>query len=352
MQASSVTILTIDDDGFLCDTISDYLEEKEFACLDAQSGPEGLELFRREDPDLILLNIHMPKMSGLQVLETMARESPETPVVIIARAGDSADIAKVLRFGAWDYITKPIHDIEILLHTVQKALERSRLVRENRRYEQHLADLVRQSAAQLGQANRALEEANASLRAKDIALKEVLSCIEGQKRELAESIGCRVDEIVLPMLRRLKQGLSRDQRRLADQIERSLQEVASPFLRRGEAAVPPDPRGPVGQGGREPGEGLARHCQHASAKHPQEAGPGGQEDRSGDVSRHAALRGRLTPLRPQPCLGGHSRHCGRAPPSGIVPTRSLPFFPVQSCWCEAWIRSICIARQSEQEMRN
>ncbi|MDP6546510.1 MAG: response regulator, partial [Phycisphaerae bacterium] len=156
MERGPIRVLVVDDDKLLCKTISVYLEEQGMVCYRAHDGADGLELFRRERPDLVLLDIRMPGMPGPEMLEILVKESPETPVVVMSATADMIDVVAVLRLGAWDYLIKPIAKMSFLEHTIQKALERARLIRDNRRYRQHLETEVLNRTRELQQANEAL----------------------------------------------------------------------------------------------------------------------------------------------------------------------------------------------------
>ena len=147
-------ILTIDDEPILRDIIVGYLEDSNFQVIEAANGPEGIELCRREQPDLVLCDLRMPGMDGLQVLAFLTEEFPETPVIVISGMGRISDAVDALKLGAWDYITKPIEDMATLEHSVQQCLERARLRRENRAYRENL-EVVN---AQLQQSLRRLQQ--------------------------------------------------------------------------------------------------------------------------------------------------------------------------------------------------
>jgi sigma-B regulation protein RsbU (phosphoserine phosphatase) len=128
------TLLIIDDEAVVRQSLQEYLEDSGFATIEADSGKQGLEKFRAEKPNLILTDIRMNDMNGLDLLGTITQESPDTPVIVISGAGVMNDAIKALRLGAWDYFIKPIQDMAVLEHSICKALERSRLVEENERY--------------------------------------------------------------------------------------------------------------------------------------------------------------------------------------------------------------------------
>ena len=131
-------ILSIDDEYMLRRTLVAYLEDSGFTMVEAENGKLGLEVFRKEKPDLVLTDIQMPEMTGIEVLKQIAKESPQTPVVVISGAGGMNDVIEALRYGAWDYLTKPITDMAVLEHTVTKCLERARLIAENMAYREEL----------------------------------------------------------------------------------------------------------------------------------------------------------------------------------------------------------------------
>ncbi len=153
-MAKAAKILTIDDEQALREIIAAYLEDSEFEVIQADSGAEGIELCRREHPDLVLCDLRMPGLNGLQVLEILIREFPEMPLIVISGMGRISDAVDALKLGAWDYITKPIEDMAALEHSVQQCLERARLRRENRAYREHLETVN----AQLQQSLRRLQQ--------------------------------------------------------------------------------------------------------------------------------------------------------------------------------------------------
>jgi len=98
---------------------------------------QALSRLRQEPLDLVLLDIRMPEMDGLELLAALRREDPELTVIMMTAYGSIEVAVQAMRHGAYDFITKPF-DSEALVRTVQKGLERSRLLRENRRLRRHL----------------------------------------------------------------------------------------------------------------------------------------------------------------------------------------------------------------------
>ncbi|MDZ7580683.1 MAG: sigma-54 dependent transcriptional regulator [Deltaproteobacteria bacterium] len=98
----------------------------------ASSGQKALQAISREPFDLVLADIKMPEMGGLELLELIKREQPELTVVMMTAYGTVDTAVEAMRNGAYDFVTKPF-DHEALVVRLEKALERSRLLRENRR---------------------------------------------------------------------------------------------------------------------------------------------------------------------------------------------------------------------------
>ncbi|MBN9288780.1 MAG: hypothetical protein BGO43_01255 [Gammaproteobacteria bacterium 39-13] len=144
-------ILSVDDDPDILKRISTYLEDSGFIVFEASNGKEALNLFASKKPDLVLCDLIMPEMSGLELLEILKKESPETPIIVISATEVMGDVIEALRLGAWDYIAKPITNMAVLEHAVCRALERGRLVIENRNYRAQLEEKNMQLTQSLGQ---------------------------------------------------------------------------------------------------------------------------------------------------------------------------------------------------------
>ncbi len=136
----SPVILTIDDEELVRESFRFLLEEYGYTVLEAANGRVGIEMFTAMNPDLVLVDLRMPEIDGLEVLKTIVQQSPDTPIIVVSGTGIIGDAVEAIREGAWDYIVKPIENFDILQHTIRKALERSQLIRENREYQRHLED--------------------------------------------------------------------------------------------------------------------------------------------------------------------------------------------------------------------
>jgi len=132
-------ILIIDDDASLRRVLEYNLQQAGYDVSAASSGEEGLHLFTEVSPALVITDMKMPGMDGMQVLKSIKEQSAETLVIIITAFG-TVDIAvEAMKGGAHDYITKPFNRDALRL-TVDKALQFTRLSAENRRLKSELAD--------------------------------------------------------------------------------------------------------------------------------------------------------------------------------------------------------------------
>jgi DNA-binding NtrC family response regulator len=127
-------ILLIEDESAIRRVLSKILAEENstYNITEAPDGLAGMELAKDNDYDLILCDIKMPKMDGVEVLEAIKKIKPEIPVVMISGHGDLDTAVNTMRLGAFDYISKP-PDLNRLLNTVRNALDRKTLVVENSR---------------------------------------------------------------------------------------------------------------------------------------------------------------------------------------------------------------------------
>jgi len=135
---AKATILSIDDDYAVRSVIRSHLENFGYHVIEAEDGAVGLNQFRTHNPDVVLVDLRMPGVDGLEVLKTVVQESPDTPVIVVSGTGVLADAIETLQMGAWDYILKPIIDMASLDHTIQKSIEQVRLRKDKQKYQKYL----------------------------------------------------------------------------------------------------------------------------------------------------------------------------------------------------------------------
>lgn len=152
------TVLIIDDDKYVRRAFRRELERGGVQVLEAEDGTSGLRSFRERVPSAVVLDLRMPGLDGLDVLSSLVEESPETPVVVVSGEGTMTDVVEALRRGAWDFVSKPVLDNEILLRGIWRGLEKAALLRQNREYAESLKQMNKRLT-------RALDELRADERA-------------------------------------------------------------------------------------------------------------------------------------------------------------------------------------------
>ena len=134
-------ILVIEDEAAIRRVLIKIISEESdsYVVEEAENGLEGIEKFKDNDYDLVLCDIKMPKMDGVEVLEKAKKIKPEIPFVMISGHGDLDTAVNTMRLGAYDYISKP-PDLNRLLNTVRNALDRKVLVVENKRLKKKVSE--------------------------------------------------------------------------------------------------------------------------------------------------------------------------------------------------------------------
>jgi phosphoserine phosphatase RsbU/P len=157
MQVTSASLLVVDDDRLICEMMARDLRRKGHEVSVATRGEDALTLVERQPIDLILLDVMMPGMSGMEVLRRirLSHAPIDLPIIMATALGESSDIVKALDLGANDYVTKPL-DLEVVIARVHTHLLLKRSVEQIRQLERSLAD----RNAELQQSNERLAKIN------------------------------------------------------------------------------------------------------------------------------------------------------------------------------------------------
>jgi two-component system, response regulator, stage 0 sporulation protein F len=123
-MTDSGRILIVDDEAAVREVLSDYFVERGYAVFTAADGGEGLAVFARERPDVVLLDVRMPGLDGLQVLKRLRAADPDVAVIMVTANEDVALAREMLSIGAFDYVSKPF-DFEHLNRMVVTAFAHS-----------------------------------------------------------------------------------------------------------------------------------------------------------------------------------------------------------------------------------
>ena len=148
-----MNLLVVDDEETLRSVVSQVLSADGFVVAEAASGEEALEAFRTECHPLVITDIRMKGMSGIELLTQIKLHNPDTEVVIMTSHASLDSALTALRAGAYDYLIKPFESLDLISAVAGRAADKARLVARNR-------ELVQQ----LKQANEELQEANGILK--------------------------------------------------------------------------------------------------------------------------------------------------------------------------------------------
>lgn len=146
-------ILLVDDEEGIRRVLGISLRDSGYQVSTATSGEEALHIFRKKQPSIVLTDIKMPGMDGIELLQKIKEESPDTEVIMITGHGDMGLAIKSLKFEATDFITKPISD-DALEIAMKRAKERIWMRAKLREYTENLEELVREKSKKLIEAER------------------------------------------------------------------------------------------------------------------------------------------------------------------------------------------------------
>lgn len=137
-SVQAARLLVIDDDPAVRLSIRGFLEDSGFTVLEADSGKQGVAICAEQHPDLVLCDLRLPDLDGLEVIRSVTSTHINIPVIVISGLGEVHDVVQALRLGAADYLTKPIKDLEVLEHSIRRSLNQAELIAQNKSYAEQL----------------------------------------------------------------------------------------------------------------------------------------------------------------------------------------------------------------------
>jgi diguanylate cyclase (GGDEF)-like protein len=173
MNTLPARILVIDDEQSLLELLGEFLSDHGHEVILANTGAKGLDLYNSEHPDLALIDLMLPDLSGFDVLKHISSRDEETALIVISGVGSTDHVIEALRRGAWDFLIKPFTNLELVLHAVDQGLEKVRLKRENRRYREHLEEEVRKRTLELREEILARKRIEEDLRRSELRYREL-----------------------------------------------------------------------------------------------------------------------------------------------------------------------------------
>ena len=147
-------ILVVDDDESLRGVLSMVLEDDGYQVGTAASGEEALAMYLAEPFPLVITDVRMGGMSGIELLQKLKEINPETEVIVITSYASVDNVLNALRFGAYDYLVKPFEALDFISNVVVRAVEKIRLIQENRA----MLENLQRNKIELEQKNRTLQD--------------------------------------------------------------------------------------------------------------------------------------------------------------------------------------------------
>lgn len=135
---SLAKVLVIDADGNMREHVAGYLQNTGYNTITAPDGESGLAMIQGEKPGCVICDLNLPKLDGINVLRHIADVDAELPIIVMSGQGEMDDVVEALRLGASDFLIKPIVDLEVLEHAIERSLERYSLRQDNIRYRMQL----------------------------------------------------------------------------------------------------------------------------------------------------------------------------------------------------------------------
>lgn len=181
MDETRAAILIVDDEEMIRNILCRKLQAEGYYCVTAADGKDALNKVFMQDFDIVLLDIKMPGVSGIELLPKILVDHPDTGVVMVTAATDVDIAVKAMKLGAYDYVAKPF-DMQDLVIRIEKALERRKLLLENREYHLRLEDKLKEQAVQIEEYYRKAIE---GLALEQIALEKSEPVRKGQQGGVA-----------------------------------------------------------------------------------------------------------------------------------------------------------------------
>lgn len=155
-------ILVVDDDPFVLESVSTILSDYHYSVVSCSHAREAMGLVRENSIDVVLTDIKMPDISGLELLDNLHKFNPQLPVILMTGYADLDIAVDAVKKGAFDFIIKPYHP-DYLIHSIKKSLQFSQYLKLKENYKAYLEDMVRKRTVELDNARSEAEELSKDL---------------------------------------------------------------------------------------------------------------------------------------------------------------------------------------------
>jgi len=199
-MAEDMRILIVDDEETVRNVLSQVLEADGFEVKEAASGEEALEFLKKEPFSLVITDIAMPRMTGIELLEKIKQLYPATEVIIISSHASLDTAITAIRHGAYDYLFKPFEDIGLISAAAARAVEKSRLISENQKLLEELEREKEELEGRMAERTAKLKKINAQL------MREIKERIRAQ--DTAEAANLAKSEFLASMSHEIRSPMT------------------------------------------------------------------------------------------------------------------------------------------------
>ena len=197
------SLLIVDDDPEVCTVLEKYMAKKGIRAKSVADPLKILEHARENTHDVILLDVVMPHVSGLELIPEIKASCPETKIIIMTGYADKDMAIASLRAGAFDFLEKPI-DYSLVFHAVSRALDAQRAERQVKKTHEKL----KQSRDRLLAYKKRVDELNRQLVENNQALSALAKNIELTRKECSREIVLKIRSLIVPVLERLRKDIN------------------------------------------------------------------------------------------------------------------------------------------------
>jgi len=153
VDAYSNKLLLIDDDPLFREALMCFLQDMGYTVIEAENGLSGLQLLKKnQDIDLVLVDLVMPVMDGFTFISTARESFPDIPIVALSGIGILEKAIEATRLGAWDFVNKPVENLELLHIIIDRNIEKYLTLKSNKEYKLFLENLAKMRSEQLDKA--------------------------------------------------------------------------------------------------------------------------------------------------------------------------------------------------------
>jgi putative two-component system response regulator len=148
MNSDVQNILVVDDDSYVLESVSTLLRESGYPVISCISGEQAIEELMKNNVELVLSDIKMPGLSGIELLDRIHSLDSKTPVILMTGYAELTVAIDAIKRGAFDFVTKP-YNPDYILHTIEKAVKHARLLRLEEEYKHRLEETVKQQTQEI-----------------------------------------------------------------------------------------------------------------------------------------------------------------------------------------------------------